>query len=829
MIQQITEEIKKQIEEHATFITRLDSVFTHVDQKYSEADNARNLVAQTLNAKHDIITDTLNNVSNGLTSRIDNVSSGLALRVEQLSMEIRVLQQAERNRAQPDQAQPPIPPPGISTPSTSAVPPQPSSWTNAVDPNQAQPNPFAAPNGSSLSRPTMDPSPPNAPSFGAAPLPRENTEHYNLSPGSPLTSATPVAQQPPNQPSFYSAPAASSLHKPFDVRDWSTDGMKISKELKTYNGDLATFDVWRTRIRNHFVSKNANYSKIFEIIEKNKIPIPLHSLSNTRIPELPNIDWCWIATHLWTFTGNFLSDDQLTHRMTLVAGEEFNGVEYWRALFNQNVGGSSQMINLERGHFIAFPRCSDIATLEPHLKQWISLRNKYGAHLPEEHLISMFWNIIPEHMREEIKRQKHLTGQLQPQIDWVFSEISERSDATLSKWNLAKLHQQLKPHSKNTTGIHAIPVNESATTGATAPPPPVPDMATLTATIERTVNAALSRNGRPPNRTPPGSRSASPGAQRAGRRIPSATFNGCWCCGKPDHKRGDCPDFKKLLKDNGGRVPKNYVGAWEKSIKKPPTKPVAVLGIDESDDIPTGEHDETVRLWPVLPRPPPVDVTNAFDALAEDDSDDEESELVKALAALTPNISRQSDRRPQSMRKSQKSERPLNIGHLNAVARDVRAGKISLPELDLSNNDDFTYVWALVDSGAGANCARRNAFPLSEKTDAPDISLSTANGELLPNNGACRVTAYTRDGGSVDRVFYDTNVEMPILAVSEISREGVSGSEVRLRQKDGYIRDLHTGRTQPIVKRRGVYFTKMFIRKRPVNASESDFVRPAQR
>ena len=54
---------------------------------------------------------------------------------------------------------------------------------------------------------------------------------------------------------------------------------------------------------------------------------------------------------------------------------------------------------------------------------------------------------------------------------------------------------------------------------------------------------------------------------------------------------------------------------------------------------------------------------------------------------------------------------------------------------------------------------------------------------------------------------------MPILAVSELSREGIDGSEVRLRQKDGYFRDLHTGKTQPIVKRRGVYFMKMFVRK----------------
>ena len=67
---------------------------------------------------------------------------------------------------------------------------------------------------------------------------------------------------------------------------------------------------------------------------------------------------------------------------------------------------------------------------------------------------------------------------------------------------------------------------------------------------------------------------------------------------------------------------------------------------------------------------------------------------------------------------------------------------------------------------------------------------------------------------------------MPILAVSELSKEGVYGSEVRLRQKDGFIRDLQTGNRQQIVKRRGVYFTKMYIRK-PNNLSvDSGFIRP---
>lgn len=128
------------------------------------------------------------------------------------------------------------------------------------------------------------------------------------------------------------------------------------------------------------------------------------------------MDWHWIATHLWTFTGKILNDSQLKHRSTLVGYEEFTGLEYRRALFAENIGGSTQLANLERGHFIGFPNCANLAELEAHLKQWVMLKGKYGADLPEDHLIGMLWNIIPAKMKEEIQKQRHLTGKLNEQI-----------------------------------------------------------------------------------------------------------------------------------------------------------------------------------------------------------------------------------------------------------------------------------------------------------------------------------------------------------------------------------------------------------------------------
>ena len=159
----------------------------------------------------------------------------------------------------------------------------------------------------------------------------------------------------------------------------------------------------------------------------------------------------------------------------------------------------------------------------------------------------------------------------------------------------------------------------------------------------------------------------------------------------------------------------------------------------------------------------------------------------------------------------------MDIVSLNAIARRVKSGEISLPDIDLRNDEDYDYVWALVDSGAGANVARKKHFPNFTPVVAPQISLTVANGQTMENAGAGEVISYSRQG----RIFYEAPVEMPILAVAELAKEGEFGSEVRFRVKDGVIIDNLTGQRVHFVKRKGVYFMKMSFRK-----SNQPFVGP---
>ena len=153
----------------------------------------------------------------------------------------------------------------------------------------------------------------------------------------------------------------------------------------------------------------------------------------------------------------------------------------------------------------------------------------------------------------------------------------------------------------------------------------------------------------------------------------------------------------------------------------------------------------------------------------------------------------------------------------------VKSGEISLPDVDLEDDDSYDYVWAMVDSGAGANVARREHIPHSRRArSAPRISLTIANGDTLPNRGARVVTCYDRSGAKCDRLFYEAPVEMPILSVTELSKEGRSGSEVRFRIQDGDIIDNFTGKKCHFVKRMGVYFMRLYFPKPTGDSNNSE-------
>ena len=468
---------------------------------------------------------------------------------------------------------------------------------------------------------------------------------------------------------------------PWNEKHWTVDS-KPPKELRAFDGDIKNFDKWRLRVRYHIISTNMSYKDIFDIIEKTKSIVSFSALAVTRVHHLPNVNWIWSANHLWGFIGKVLNDTMLGRMQTMAQGEEFNGIELLRAIYLEFMGGSVEMNVTERGFFIDYPTCSKDEDLQNHITYyWNRLKLQYGQGLPDDHLKHMFRNILPEHVKAELKKQN--LDSLDKEYNWVHNELGRFNDHRLSKWNIEKLTEQIR--TRNPVRAHHVGAEQVAAPAKDdVPAPPVPDMSSMQANIERMVAAAISRNDRGRSETRNsqiGSRSGSTDSKKGRyRSLPNPKFKGCWCCGEEGHSRQNCPVSEKVRKANGGKVPRNYEGAYEKAMKK--GKVVAVISAQEETSPIVGqgedaEHSETyVPLWPLMRSPPPAPTSIHKKLLALDDNngeiDDDESEVVKALSMLTPNV-RRADGLTQSQRRNNGK---LNMARITALAKQVKSGEI---------------------------------------------------------------------------------------------------------------------------------------------------------
>jgi hypothetical protein len=156
------------------------------------------------------------------------------------------------------------------------------------------------------------PATPPGPSNNWSPLNPQRPESYGHQPRSQPYQGDPWSQPQQEVPAAtyggWQAPnfanGAGSNVRPFDARDWTED--KASNELKSFNGDITHYDNWRRRIRDHFTQNNMFYKDIFDLVDAEKGLIPRIKLATLKVAHLPNLDWQWISSQIWSFTGRFM-------------------------------------------------------------------------------------------------------------------------------------------------------------------------------------------------------------------------------------------------------------------------------------------------------------------------------------------------------------------------------------------------------------------------------------------------------------------------------------------------------------------------------------------
>ena len=105
---------------------------------------------------------------------------------------------------------------------------------------------------------------------------------------------------------------------------------------------------------------------------------------------------------------------------------------------------------------------------------------------------------------------------------------------------------------------------------------------------------------------------------------------------------------------------------------------------------------------------------------------------------------------------------------------------------------------------------------------APVVTLSTASAQIIEGGSNFTVLSETKEGNQLSTTFVDADVDMPIMSGAVLCEDE---SDILITKNGGLI--LHAdGRKSHFVKRRGVYFMQIWVKKALTQPADVGFVRP---
>ena len=132
------------------------------------------------------------------------------------------------------------------------------------------------------------------------------------------------------------------------------------------DGHLENYDVFYVRMRDHYSNTNPSYIRILDKVEQTNETITMERLRTVQMENL-ELDWDWLSQHLWTTMAYFVNDTVLSRRKVYTQGEEWNGIELWRAMFVEGKGGSVTVTVTGQTGFHNFPKCQKTEQLQLHV------------------------------------------------------------------------------------------------------------------------------------------------------------------------------------------------------------------------------------------------------------------------------------------------------------------------------------------------------------------------------------------------------------------------------------------------------------------------------
>ena len=96
----------------------------------------------------------------------------------------------------------------------------------------------------------------------------------------------------------------------------------------------------------------------------------------------------------------------------------------------------------------SFPRCTRTDELQAYLGEWLLTRQRFGTDMPDNHLRTMFYNMLPDSVQTEVRKLPELDT-LPKLVSHVQGELARFNDARLSMAQSNRLKTSLGHPLKN--------------------------------------------------------------------------------------------------------------------------------------------------------------------------------------------------------------------------------------------------------------------------------------------------------------------------------------------------------------------------------------------
>lgn len=578
-----------------------------------------------------------------------------------------------------------------------------------------------------------------------------------------------TAFQPQNQPFQHAFAPAPNYQGP-GLKDVLSE-FRINRkdcDLKKFTGKMADFKMWKKRLIDHCSGSTGRWKGIFRMCEECDSPITKSYLETLHIGGGYSA-WA-LAEDLENFIVKCISDDLYERREAWTMGEDGNGFELYRNLFQEFEGGSTLVRMGGRKLLNSFGRPARGEDVQKHYEEWQVLLNKFGADLianPEECYYRAL-EVVPTEFEEEII--------MKPEIQTMQDIYRFVTRKTLHHKHLAQQKALLQSRGRR----------------------PVAELKELSLEdiVAQTVAAVQKSN--PRNSPGPKTEGANQQRTRSPGPAPGKFWfdKDCWFCGANGHQKRDCKQLQKVIADNGGVRPKGLKGAFEKAKEawlkehRPRSKsPRSLKPLISEDPAPVDSDDES-DLQPLGS----MVCTSVFGLRCIECNDSD----VK----MPP--------KPESEIIVESEEDVDKVLKLFACAEPEPTKQCATPDSrELKKGEK----WCMMDSGAGCHAAdAKKEFPLHKRRKGKQVRKCVlANGDPMESDEVVDVRAGIQ-GETHEIEFDNLPVECPIISVRKIVRKG---NKVVFQERGGYIHNLKTNKRLHFVEKNGVYFIKILVHPPP--------------